>query len=118
MPMRRLMFASLVCVLGILVMSMRANAAPARLHIDSSSIRNVDYTALEMNRTVIGLRLQRGLTGHGHINNFRVVRLTAYNKKGTIIATRDKRIGKRQTYVHMDVPPAFAGARDITLSLQ
>jgi len=116
--MRRLMFTSLICVLGVMAMSVRANAAPVDIHIDHSAILSATYLQNYAHENEIGLRLRRGITGHGHLNTFRTVRLTAYNEDGTIIANTHKRIGKRQTYAHLGIPAAFAKARNIIITLQ
>ncbi|PHS26106.1 MAG: hypothetical protein COA85_06320 [Robiginitomaculum sp.] len=109
---------SLVCIFGIMVLTVRANAAPASLHIDDRAILSVNYTPTKGDDKVIGLRLRRGIFRHGHLRNHRTLRFTAYDENGTIIANKDKRIGKRQTYVHLDFPPAFSQASDIIVSLQ
>jgi len=116
--MRRLMFTSLICVLGVMAMSVRANAAPVRIHVEHNAILSATYLPNQAHKNEIGLRLRRGITGHGHLNAFRTLRLTAYNEDGTIIANTHTRIGKRQTYAHMDIPAAFEKAPQITITLQ
>ncbi len=115
--MRRLIFASLVCMLGVMAMSVRANAAPIRLNIEHNAILSAKYSMGEAQQGKIGLRLRRGLNGHGHLSPYRTLRLTAHDQNGTVIAKTDLRMGKRQTYAHLDVPPEFAGASNISITL-
>jgi hypothetical protein len=116
--MHRWFFVSFICIFGVLAFAVRANAAPANVRINNSAILRVKFAPGNGNDQIIGVRLQRGIFRHGHINGYRTLSLTAYDENGIIIASKNKRIGKRQTYTHVDVPPSFAKASDITVSLQ
>ncbi|MDQ7018748.1 MAG: hypothetical protein Q9M33_06245 [Robiginitomaculum sp.] len=98
-------------------MSVRANAAPVHLNIDHNAFLSAKYSTDQEQKGKIGLRLRRGINGHGHLKPFRTVRLIAYDKDGQMIADTVKRLGKRQTYAHVDVPSAFSKASDISISL-
>jgi hypothetical protein len=114
-------YAGLALIAGASILAattVAAQAAPISVNVNTASVLRTTLVTTAENKNVLKIRLRRGVRGHGHLNTQKDLNISAYGTDGTLIATQDKTISKRQTYAHFTLSPEMAKAATITVSLR